>query len=210
MRKRAIQEASPFLKFHHCCFNPQVGCAVWASCIGVIFSHTTFVTISICWPVYVKKFGQILWQINVLTCEKLSISLPHKRLSHVDSCWHWLQSTLHSQLGALCHFPILVLCALFGHFAIYRSGFNMRYATFGISFSVDVVVFCINKIIVMNKQFWAIQWRLQVQPAVVLMTKPGRTIPKESVCHINPEFSHRKIKTNDVMKEKLHGFTLHG
>lgn len=87
----------------------------------------------------------------------------------------------------------------------------MRYATFGISFSVDVVVFCINKIIVMNKLFWAIvQWRLQVQPAVVLMTKPGGTIPKKSICHINPEFSHRKIKTNDVMKEKLHGFTLHG
>lgn len=61
----------------------------------------------------------------------------------------------------------------------------MRYATFGISFSVDVVVFCINKIIVMNKL---------LQPAVVLMTKPGGTIPKESVCHINPEFSHRKIK----------------
>ena len=49
-----------------------------------------------------------------------------------------------------------------------------------------------------------------MQPAVVLMTKPGGTIPKESICHINPEFSHRKIKTNDVMKEKLHGFTLHG
>lgn len=162
---------------------------------GVTFSHTTFVTISICWPVYVKKFGQILWQINVLTCEKLSISLPHKRLSHIDSCWHYLPSALHSQLGALCHFPILVLYALFSHFAIYRSRFNMRYATFGISFSVDVVVFCINKIIVMNKLFWAIvQWRLQVQPAVVLMTKPGGTIPKESVCHINPEFSHRKIK----------------
>lgn len=29
----------------------------------------------------------------------------------------------------------------------------MRYATFGISFSVDVVVFCINKVIVMNKLF---------------------------------------------------------
>ena len=85
MRKRAVQEASPFLKFHQCCFNLQVGCAVWASCIGVIFSHTTFVTISICRPVYVKNFGQILWQINVLTHEKLSISLPHKRLSH-----YWL------------------------------------------------------------------------------------------------------------------------
>ena len=195
MRKTAIQEASPFLKFHQFCFNLQVGCAVWASCTGVIFSHTTSVTISICRPVYVKKFGQILWQINVLTCEKLSISLPHKRLSHIDSCWHYLPSALHSQLGALYHFPILVLYALFSHFAICRSRFNMRYATFGISFSVDVVVFCINKIIVMNKLFWAIvQWCLQVQPAVVLMTKPGGTIPKESVCHINPEFSHRKIK----------------
>lgn len=54
----------------------------------------------------------------------------------------------------------------------------MRYATFGISFSVDVVVFCINKIIVMNKLFWAVQWCLQVQPAVVLMTKPCRAILK--------------------------------
>ena len=191
MRKTAIQEASPFLKFHQFCFNLQVGCAVWASCTGVIFSHTTSVTISICRPVYVKKFGQILWQINVLTCEKLSISFPHKRLSHIGLCWHWLQSALHSQLGALCHFPILMLCALFSHFTICRRGFNMMYATFGISFSVDVVVFCINKIIVMNKLFWAIvQWCLQVQPAVVLMTKPGGTIPKESICHINPEFSH--------------------
>ena len=86
----------------------------------------------------------------------------------------------------------------------------MRYATFGISFRVDVVVFCINKIIVMNKLFWAIQWLSRVQPAVVLMTKPGRTIPKESICHFDPEFSHRKIKTYDVVNEKLHGFNLHG
>ena len=42
------------------------------------------------------------------------------------------------------------------------------------------------------------------------MTKPGGTIAKESICHINPEFSLREIRTNDVMKEKLHGFTLHG
>ena len=42
------------------------------------------------------------------------------------------------------------------------------------------------------------------------MTKPDRTIPKESICHSDPELSHRKIKTYDVVNEKLHGFNLHG
>lgn len=86
----------------------------------------------------------------------------------------------------------------------------MRYATFGISFSVDVAVFCINKIIVMNELCHCHSVTLTSAACCCFMTKPGGTITKESICHINPEFSHRKIRSNDVMKEKLHGFTLHG